>query len=410
MSKTVLIVGRTFKELSDYLKKQGFNAYYLRDSKYYDAKDANFPDIPVDFFDETELFRAVDEINNNVKIDVAMTLYENYVVASAKIAEHLGIPGMPIEAAEACTDKLLMRQKFAASPEKISPDFTIANSQDDVRDFAENHSFPLIIKPANLSASLLVYKNRTLDELMENFAHALELAPKIYAKFAPHSQPRLLIEEFMEGSVHSVDAYVDKSGNVQILKNIVDCTTGYEVGFDDNFHYSLITPTRLSPDSQEELRHCAELGVKSLGMRSSPAHIEIIMTREGPRLVEIGARNGGYRHKMHCLANGLDLYGTWIKTVLGENIDIMPKKNDSVAFIHLHPYQKGIFREIKNVDSLKRLPSFYDFHTLVNPGDLVGKGSDGFKNSALIILHNPDERQFAEDLDYIRKNVSVVIE
>jgi biotin carboxylase len=79
---------------------------------------------------------AVD--NLPVSVNAVVTVYENYVLATAWIAEHLGVPGLPINAAEACTDKFLMRNLFAKSSHKISPDFEIIESIDDIVAFAES--------------------------------------------------------------------------------------------------------------------------------------------------------------------------------------------------------------------------------------------------------------------------------
>ena len=52
--------------------------------------------------------------------------------------------------------------------------------------------------------------------------------------------------EYIKGSIHSVDAFVDSDGSPQVLEQVVDYETGFDVGYDDNFHYSRILPSRLS--------------------------------------------------------------------------------------------------------------------------------------------------------------------
>ena len=54
----------------------------------------------------------------------------------------------------------------------------------------------------------------------------------IYKKYAANRKPKMIIEEFMEGSVHSVDAFVDSNGTPHVLESIVDYQTGYDMGFD----------------------------------------------------------------------------------------------------------------------------------------------------------------------------------
>jgi hypothetical protein len=404
--KNILIVGKTFDGFEKYLQNNNFNAVFLRDEN---NDQISFFDIfDTDFSSDEDFLQIAQKINSLIKIDGVFTMYENYIVPAAKIAARLHLPYLPIAAAQNCTDKFLMRTAFSRSPEKISPDFAIVRNEKDIKEFAKNHKFPLIMKPTNLSKSLLVYKNDNAEELLKNFARITELAPKIYQKYAPSSAPKILVEEFLDGSIHSVDAFIDHSGNPQILQNVVDYQTGYDIGYDDNFHYSRILPSKLSAEKIAEIRHCAEVGARSLGMENSPAHIEIILTNDGPRIVEIGARNGGYRDRMYLLANGIDIYGNWIKTILGERVDILAQKNEDCAVLELFPRENGIFVGIKNEEKLRKLPSLNDFHFSLKIGDLIGKAGDGYKRSAVVILHNSDSAQFKKDLDFVRNNVSII--
>lgn len=402
----VLVVGKKFSTLTDYLKTKGHTFTVLKnraETKYPDKKFKNR--VLADFTDKETVLKSLEDVKK--PIDAVMCVYENYVVPTAWITEHLGLPGMPIDSALACTDKDLMRQAFAQAPEKISPDFRVVTSEDDVREFAATHRFPLILKPANLAKSLLVTKNHSLEELIDNYKKTVDLLDTTYKKYASGRIPKLLIEEFLEGSVHSVDAFVDSEGIPRILGNIVDYQTGYDIGFDDNFHYSRLLPSRLSDTDQRALLHCADVAVRALGMKNSPAHIEIIMTSEGPRVVEIGARNGGYRERMHKLANDIDITGAALQIAFGQKPDIQSKKSDNVAVLELFPKAPGIFTGIANEDKLRILPSLNYLSIKAKPDTFIGKSSDGYKMAAVVILHNPDAKQFAKDLNFVTNECMV---
>lgn len=402
----ILIIGQKFSTLTDYLAAEGHTYTLLRDL----AKTKN-PDkiykhsIITDFSSPNTIDQALAKMT--LTPDAVIATYENYIVPAAMIAKKLGLPGMPLEAAEACTDKFVMRTLFSKAPEKISPDFAVVSNEDDLKSFAAKHNFPLILKPTNLAKSLLVTRNNSLEELLANYRKALDLLNGVYKKYAPNKTPGLLVEEFLEGSIHSVDAFVDKNGKVQVLEQVVDYQTGYDIGFDDNFHYSRIIPSKLSPTDQKALRHCARVGAQALGMKSSPAHIEVIMTREGPRIVEIGARNGGYRERMHGIANGVNITGAALDLRLGITPKIVSTKDDNCAVLELFPKIPGTYVCISNLDKLEQLPSLNYLSVKVEPGQHVGKAGDGHKMCAIIILHNADSKQFAEDLEFVNSSVSV---
>lgn len=404
----ILIVGRNFSGLRDYLAKHGHSYTLLQDinaTKYPDKKIKHRT--LANFTSKELLLSAVDTLK--VRPDAVFSIYENYVLPTAWIAEHLKLPGMPITSAEACTDKYLMRSLFDKAPEKISPAFEIVCSENDVMQFAKEHSFPLILKPANLVKSLLVTKNHNIEELIANYRKSVKLLESTYKTFAPNREPKLIIEEFLEGSIHSIDAFVDQNGEPHILEQVVDYQTGYDIGFDDNFHYSRLLPSNLSIEDSAALRHCAAVGVKALGMKNSPAHIEIIITKEGPRIVEIGARNGGYRDRMYGLANGIDITGAALATALGEKPSITATRNDGCAVLELFPKNPGYYDGISDFTKLEKLSSLNYLKIVATENKFIGKSSDGFKMAAIVILHNSDLTQLSSDLEFISKNVLVQI-
>lgn len=402
----ILVIGQTFSALTVYLAAQGHTYTLLRDlAKTRHPQKKYKHSILTDFSSQETIDTALSQMT--IKPDAVIAIYENYIVHAAEIAEKLGLPGMPVKAAQACTDKFIMRSLFSKAPEKISPDFAVVTSEDELRNFAESHSFPLILKPTNLAKSLLVTKNHSIDELLGNYRKSLDLLNGVYKKYAPNKTPALLVEEFLEGSIHSVDAFIDAQGNPNILDQIVDYQTGNEMGFDDHFHYSRILPSKLSQADQEALRHCAEVAVRALNMKSSPAHIEIIMTPEGPRIVEIGARNGGYRERMHLLANGINITAAAVDLRLGITPVITTTKNDSCAVLELFPKTPGTYVGISNLAQLEQLPSLNYLSVKVEPGDHVGKAGDGHKMCAIIMLHNADSVQFAQDLAFVDTHVAI---
>jgi len=405
----ILIVGQKMSTLTNYLTSEGHTFTFLQDilkTKFPDKKFKNR--IVGDFSTKETVIESLSKLKTLP--NAVMVTYENYVLPAAWIAEHLGLPGLPISAAEACTDKFLMRSLFDAAPEKISPAFATAESESAIRAFASTHQFPLIMKPANLAKSLLVTKSDSLEELLEHYRTTVELLSTTYKKYAPNRTPKIIIEEFLEGSIHSVDAFVDAQGTPHVLDQIVDYQTGYDIGFDDNFHYSRLLPSALTDSEQQALRHCASVGAQSLGMRNTPAHIEVIMTAAGPRIVEIGARNGGYRERMHGLANGIDITGAALSIALGQQPEIKAMRNDPCAVLELFPKTAGSFVGIQNEKTLRQLSSLSYVSVKAKEGQSIGKAANGHKMAAVVILHSGDVATFNEDLAFVNDNVTVVTE
>jgi carbamoylphosphate synthase large subunit len=403
----ILIVGKNFSGIKEYLLAHGHEYTVLQDelaTKFPDKRLKNR--VVTSFKDKASVINALNRIKS--PIDGVLCIYENYIVATAWITQYLQLPGMNPEAAEACTDKELMRQRFSESPIKISPAFKAVRSEIELIEFANAHEFPLILKPANLAKSLLVTKNENLDELIANYKRATELLGSTYAKYAPNRAPKLIVEEFLDGTIHSVDAFIDSTGEPHILDQLVDYQTGYDIGYSDNFHYSRILPSALAQKDKDELIKVAAQGCRSLSMQNTPAHIEIILTKDGPRIVEIGARNGGYRERMHSYANGIDIAGNHIALCLGQQPNITATENNACAVLELFPRQPGIYKGISNFDILKSLPSTMYVSEKAKNGSFVGKSSDGYKMCAVVMLGNSNHDTLRQDLEFINSNVSVM--
>lgn len=405
----VLIVGKSFSGLKNFLAENGHTYTLLQDQLTTKFPNKKLKNRKVCSFQSKDAYiDAARSIHSHTPIDASMAIYENYIVPNSIIAAELGLPGLPEDAATACTDKEVMRERFSRSHEPVSPDFRVVSSRDNLINFANSHEFPLILKPANLAKSLLVTKNDSLDELLASYDHACSLAETIYKKYAPNSKPKFIVEEFLDGSIHSVDAFVDSRGEPHVLEQVVDYQTGHDIGFEDNFHYSRLLPSQLSNDDIQAIRRTAKLGCQLLGMASSPAHVEIILTRKGPRIVEIGARNGGYRERMHRLANDIDITYNALALALNQPLKLTANKSDHVGVFELFPKNPGRFIGISHLAKLESLPSLEYVDIKAQPGAYTGKAGDGYKMAAVVILRHKSFTQFLRDAQYLRESVSVL--
>lgn len=408
VNPSILIIGKSFLGLEKYLNKHNYTYKILLDERLLTDKNSGDPRIiACNFKDKKSVEKTLKTIP---KPDALLCIYENYIVQASWVSKYYNLPGLSEEAAKSCTDKELMRKKFATAKEQISPGHQVVNSLNDLKNFATKYKFPLILKPANLTKSMLVHKCHNLDELLDAYNSTINIIDDVYAKYAPGNIPKLIVEEFMEGSIHSVDAFVDAKGKAHVLDQIVDYQTGYDIGYDDNFHYSRIMPSKLSEADQKALRKVAKIGCETLGMTSSPAHIEIIITTEGPRIVEIGARNGGYRERMHYMANDISTTDNALRLALNQPLDIKAKKHDPIAVLELFPKISGDFAGLANEEVLRKLPSLNYLSIKAKLGQYVGTSSKGHKMVAIIILHNASQEQFQADLEYVNKSVFVKIQ
>lgn len=401
-----LLIGHFNPEFTRYFEAHNIAYYIIKDQKRHYQNDAH--SVVVDFTDKQAVYQAVD--NLPTRPTCVFSMYEQYIPITAEINQYLGLNhALSPEAARASTDKILMRQAFARAPEPISPPFALVETAEQAVAFAQKHGFPLILKPANLSKSLLITRCDSMEELQAAWQEAMVEAPRLYEQFTDGLKPRFILERFMPGSVHTVLGFADKDGNVTLAKEIVDNVTAQEAGFDDSFIFSRTIPSRLPIHDQEALLHCSRLGMEALGLRSCAAHIELVMTNEGARLIEIGARVGGYRTVMYREASGIDVIGASLQAYCGELPNLTAQKRAYYRAIELFPPRKGSFVEAPYFDTAAKLPSVLSARLKCKPGDLIGKASEGFKAAIVIELASESEDQINNDYRFIQENVSVTV-
>ncbi len=402
----IWFVGQVFREYREYFETHNIPFGVLLDKDIGTVKEG-VPTIPVDYSSPQTIIESLPK--DTSKIKGLVTIYEAYVYPAVLIAKQLNLPTMSPESALACTDKVLMRQKFLDYNKNISPHYISVNSWADAEDFVKKHKFPLILKPANLAKSLLVTKNSSQEELRQNYNFAKKTMEQLYKNMHVNRKPKILLEEFLEGSVHSVDAFADSMGKMHVLENVVDYETGYDIGKNENYHFSRLLPSRLTKSEQENIRRVASEGMKALGMKNSPAHVEIIMTKSGPKIVEIGARTGGYRGRMHAYANNIDMYKALMNISLGKPIDIESKANNACAVLEIFPENEGKFIGITHFEDLEELKSLISLKVKPKVGEQTGRASKGIKAPLIVTLGSENHEELYKDYEFIKNNVEVKV-
>lgn len=358
------------------LKQSGLEAYDRVETVNYDHIDA-----------ELTRLSTLD-----LQIAGLQCTFENYVVAKAKLGEFFNVPTLSLESARLATDKSLMRQAFLEADRSISPDFATVDTLEQALDFANKHSYPFIIKPTNLVKSLLVLKCDDETQLRERFTYANETIVSLYEKYKIYDRsPQLIIEEFITGEQFSIAAFVDHTGTPHFCDGIVSLKNAQDIGVDDNYLFSRSLPAVLPETQVKEMFDVASKGVRALKMTSVPAHIELMSGPAGTKIIEIGARIGGYRPRMYKNSYGLDLIAQEIKLAIGEIPELNGTFKAFTAVYELFPEREGVFVTIGgnyNPDS------FAYFNVTANEGKKIGPAKNGYKATAIIMITSETIEQF----------------
>ena len=345
----------------------------------------------------------LDQLKLQDVTSVTVSGYDNYVVAASYIAAYYGLPGLSVTAAQAATDKTLMRAAFMAHDPTITPTFASVRRWREVEEFLETTSFPVVLKPAGLMKSLYVTKNSNLAELRANYTKLTSELAGAYGKYNAIGTPGIIIEEFLVGSMHTVGGFVDAARETTLMPMIADCLQASDIGVDDTYLFARSLPSAASNEVAAQIVDVARRGIAALQLTSCPVHVEIMYTSSGPKIIEIGARTGGYRPYMYSESYGIDLYGAQIANAAGKTVgQLRASKELNCCVVELFPKQKGKFKRLSRKASITTLPTLARIHITAKPGEIIGRAQDGYKAAALLVLADASITQIKLDLDYIK--------
>lgn len=405
----IWITGKIHTSFADYLERNNIPYGLIVDTRVRSLPESATQVVKLDLDNNSLLSQQLSQLPIPDVSAVMVAGYENYIVPAAYITQTYGIPGLTVTAAQAATDKTLMRQAFQNYDPTITPNFAEVANWSAVESFMNSHQFPVMLKPASLMKSLLVSKSSDWEALRQNFTALADGIQQAYDQQAVSQNPKMLIEEFLEGSMHTVAGFVDAVGEAVLLPQIADCVRASDIGVDDSYLYSRHLPSGLSPTNHDAVLRVAAKGIKALGLTSCPVHIEVILTATGPKLIEIGARNGGYRPLMYAAAYGIDMYEAVLDTAFGRPTRLTSNKAAQVIVLELFPAIEGLFKELRNEAVITKLPTVSKLTVRAHPDSLVGTARRGFKASVIIILISDDADQIAADYALILETGLVVV-
>ena len=353
--KRLLIIGASILQLPAIKKAKEMGLYVA-------VADFNPNAIGIQYADEYFNASTIDEqaicdVVKEFNPDGIMTLATDMPMRSlAKAASLLGLPAINYETAVKATDKHEMIRSFKEN-NVASPWFYLISSKSDLISNKGNFVYPCIMKPTDNAGSRGVVLVNSYEELLNayNYSHN-------------HSRSgNVIVEEYLQGDEVSVEVMV-VDGVVHILAITDKLTTGaphfVEMGHSQ--------PSKHPIYIQDAIKELAVQAVKAVGIHTGPAHVEMMVTKSGPVMIELGARMGGDCITTHLvpLSTGIDMIKATIDLALGNIPDITPKK-DMASAIRFIKGPVGVIKSIDGVEEAKKIEGVFEVTVTKGGGDTI---------------------------------------
>lgn len=422
MKNKIIIVGKkarllTLTELSQvhHALDQDFEIILLTNAVIDDEKREEYQKngintiISARISDDTVLQEILDPIVDD--ISAILCFSEVYLPFVHKIYSlYPQLQNTSLQSLELSYNKVKMKQAFLNYDANITSKSVAydVNNKNIVSEIDQQLIFPVVVKPSGLFSSLLVTKCNNVEEL----AQIIEKIRKKYAEIVHDkniiSAQDIIVEEFVEGPMYSIDVYVD--GEQKLYEcPLVRVYTGYDIGIEDFSNVMRITPIsegEVSENDRLELSGVMLQGIKALGLKNTSAHIEVIKSKNGWKLIEIGARIGGFRTKIYKSAFGINhvLNDYFIK--IGKKPVIPRHIKKHIVALRLYAQNEGVITDFSCLEIIEKLASYSYHKQLLEVGEQAYYAKNGGTGYMNVVLEHESRKQLFVDIERIKSQVS----
>jgi len=410
------LYGHMITAIKEYSRanKRPFRLALIRDNK--DKLDA----YTEKHLDTLDIDIACDSHNPSALQAALLPYQEEFLVITCRAEEKIPlltriIPHVPYlntpttESLVWASDKVLMRERLRIHNAEINPRFMVLadDTKTTIKTIEEEIGYPLVVKPAGLAASRLVTICYHREELELVLKTVFQNIAEVYQKSGMGKwAPRILVEQFIEGDMYSIDGYVNAAGKIYFCP-MVQIKTGRAIGFDDFFGYQQMTPTLLNPDSIMTAEVVAGEAIHALGLRSTTAHIEMFKTEQGWKIIELGARIGGFRHMLYDFAYGINHTMNDLLIRIEEKPMLSKKAKGHAVAMKFFAKQEGILEKITGSKKIQDLKSFERLYPHKEPGEECLFAKNGGASVFDLIMFNKDRSELLADIRRVEQTIVI---
>lgn len=348
--------------------------------------------------------KSFQEENPEIKIDGAVTYWEDDIPLLSKICRTLKLIGNGGEAASNTRDKFRMQEVLR----KCGLPFIqqkLLRSDKDLKKAVKEIGFPAVIKPVFGAESQFVMKVDNTEEAKQAYDYVQKNCTPEFDPIFKYNEGLFIFQEYVEGQEFSVECYV-QHGIPHVVgiheKTVMDLPFFLETGD--------YIPPRINHERTEQLEKLAESALIVLGVRNSLAHVEIKLDGT-PRVIEVASRLGGdYTYENILKIYSFDLIRASCEIALGINVDEEPK--EPTKFIqsrYFIPKNSGVITKIRDLDTLKKNRKVSDYLLNKKVGDEVFIPPDGYENIGWVSVKGDSYAEVDRILDNIFEKTTIEI-
>ncbi|MGW1617791.1 ATP-grasp domain-containing protein [Streptomyces sp. NPDC002172] len=313
------------------------------------------------------------------------------------LSERLGLATNGTALSTARRDKYEMIETLRAAGIRCADQFK-TDDPDAAAAWAVRHGrTPVVVKPLSSASSDNVYICRTAEEV----ADAARRVLASHSMFAERNT-EVLVQEFLSGREYAVDC-VSADGS-RYLAGVWESERRHIDGGRTIYDMCVLRDPDAAP--VPALNAYVHTVLDALGIRHGPSHAEVIMTPQGPTLVEIGARlNGSMDPDFHDIVFGTNV-AELVAHAYTEPTGFARRFGGRVyqpmqaaAVYHAPTALDGVIAAVDTgvVDRITALPAVHSAVVRSGPGRRLRPTEDLLTSPLRFFLAGPDEASLRRD-------------
>jgi len=347
--------------------------------------------------DEPVLERTVRAIQKRVQVERLEATIEAHIEPAARVREACGIPGTTTHTAYLCRDKPAMKEVLRAAEIPCARS-TGAASADEVRAFAAEVGFPVIVKPRSAAGASGTHRADSMEDL-----------ERIIRGSGVDRGSPVAVEEFIEGhegfyDTLTIDGEVAHEFVSHYYPNVLEAMRTRWIS------PQFIATNRIdTATGYSELKDMGRKVSAALGIGTSATHMEWFYGSKGLKFSEIGCRPPGVRAwDLYCAGNEMDLYREWAMAIVHGRPSQTPSRRYAAGIIALRPDRDGHIRGYEGLDEIQRAYGNWiiDYH-LPAAGTATQGVEAGYMANAWVRMRHPDYDELRHMLDTVGRTVKV---
>lgn len=252
-------------------------------------------------------------------------------------------------------------------------------------------TFPVIVKPSNNFGSLGVQVCASINEI------ELYLQAQFNVNGYGQAIEFFVLQEFLQGDEYFVDTFSHQG------EHIVSGAQAYKRILFEQRPLCLYSEV-VSPDSKEAVAciQYVKQTLSAVGLNNGLAHTEVMLTKNGPYLIEVNPRisgASGFNNKLFAACG----YPTQIDLLIAScQASAMPQIKDTCygRKVYLYNFKEQAIGEL-NLALLQELASFQEGIMIKAPGTMVPVPKSLADTVAFVLLAHTDPNQVERDFNQI---------